>query len=307
VDVAVILNPRAGRAGGLRFLRRFFGGAGPAAAECYRVFVTGGPGEAGRLARRCVEQGVQVIAAMGGDGTVNEVAGALVGTSAFLGVVPLGSGNGFARAFGIPLDPLEALRGLRVYRPLTIDVGRCGSRFFFTTAGIGLDAEVARSFMETFGRVRGQVPYFLLTAWKVLRYRPGAIVLESEGFQYRGRPMLVAVCNTGQYGSGAVISPRSVPNDGRLDVCILEKVNPVVAVRYAHALFRGCIDRLPAMRTFPARKTVLRAASMLTLQLDGEVVKMEGPVEFDILPASLRVLAPETIRTQPPSTLTQVG
>jgi YegS/Rv2252/BmrU family lipid kinase len=292
VDVAVILNPKAGAVGGLRYLRKFFGDAGSQPAGRYRVFVTGGPGDARRLAEKCVEQGFAVIAAMGGDGTVNEVAGALVGTAARLGVIPLGSGNGFARAFGIPLDPLEALRGLGAYATQTIDVGRCGSRFFFTTAGIGLDAEVARSFMRTFGRVRGQIPYFLLTAWKVLFYRPDPIVLESNGFQYRGKPMLVAICNTGQYGSGAVISPRSRPHDGRLDVCILERVNPVAALRYAHALFGGFIDRLPAMKTFPARKAVLHAGETITLQLDGEVVETNGPVEFDVVPASLHVLAP---------------
>jgi YegS/Rv2252/BmrU family lipid kinase len=299
MDIAFIVNPRSGAGSGFSHLREFFaaGALGEGASVGrYRVLASQVPGEARLLSRRCVDDGFDLVVAVGGDGTVNEVAAALVGTRTRLGIVPLGSGNGLARALGIPLSPLAAMRQLATAKCVLMDVGRCGDRFFLSTAGVGVDAEVAYTYMKYFGAVRGRSPYFLLTAMKVLLYRPSEIVLESEALTYQGAPFLLSLCNTTQFGCGAIISPKAKYDDGLLDICILEKIRYRAMPGYVHSLFEGSIDQTPGMRIAHARKVLLLSKKPIKLQLDGESLQVDSPVELGVVPSALHVLIPSPSR-----------
>lgn len=266
----------------------------------HRVQRTEGRGHGGDLARRAVADGFDAVVAIGGDGTINEVARALVGTSAALGILPKGSGNGLAREFKIPLDPTAAARALPGYRPLAIDVGRVNGELFFNVAGFGLDARIARAFeiSESGGR-RGRWPYVKLGLRAFLRYRPSPVTLRHDGGQTRVTPLLVALANGKQYGSGARIAPDAVIDDGLLDVAVVEDAPWHRLIAAVPRLFAGTFRRASFLRTFRTQRLRVDFDEEGPYHLDGEV-RSGRSLDVDLLPRALNVLVPPEFAAAPP-------
>ncbi len=270
----------------LRWISTIFEDAG----EKPDIVFTRQRGHANELAREAVEKEFDIVVAVGGDGTINEIGSALTGTPVAMGIIPAGSGNGFARNVDIPLDQKEAVRLLLDPEIRIIDVGKINEYFFFNVAGTGLDAEVSQNF-EEFG-VRGPLPYFLVGTRSYFQFHPEPLKIETDHEILEVTPLIVSIANGAQYGNGAIIAPNAKPDDGLLDVCILDSIPIWKAVPNIYRLFNGTIDQIEEFRVFQTRKLVIHRSGAGTIHTDGDPRKAGAELRIEVVPASLRVAVP---------------
>ena len=174
------------------------------------------------LSKKAVAEGIDIIVAVGGDGTVNEVASQLIKTSNTLGIVPLGSGNGLARHLGIPRNIEKAIDLINKQQTSTIDTGSVNGNIFVSIAGVGFDALVAERFAR--GVRRGFLGYFQIIANEYFNYKPQTYKLTFDnGKVITERALFVAFANSNQFGYNTTIAPNAKLRDGLLDVCIVKK------------------------------------------------------------------------------------
>jgi len=244
-------------------------------------------GDGEREARRAAAEGIDVVVGAGGDGTLHDIGNGLAGTRTALGVIPLGSGNGYARALGIPLDTARAMQALLAGAPAPLDVGEIGGRFFLSTSGVGLDAAVGEEFEKS--PIRGGIPYFGIAFKEILQYQPFAVRIEFGGERREFRPLLVTVANTNQFGLGAVIAPKARPDDGLLDVCVIEEFSVLEALLHTPKLFLGEIDKLPNVRIYQTPEVRLVLERPVPGHVDGEPRALPSDILFRVRPAYLNV------------------
>jgi len=231
--------------------------------------------------------------AVGGDGTLNEVAARLVGTAATFGLVPCGSGDGLGRHLGIHGSVEHALAVLDAGQPRLIDSGLADGHPFFTAAGLGFEADVA----ERFNRLvrRGFFRYLRTSAQLWREFVPAEVTIEHDGGRDRGRAFTLAVANSDQYGNQARIAPGARVDDGLLDLTLIPPVSLLRAIPMLRRLFNGSIDGgRGVLRLRSARFVVERPAPGL-IHTDGETHAAGARVEFIVRPRSLRVLAPAPV------------
>lgn len=265
------------------------------------LWMTSGPGQARELARTAAEEGFEVVLAVGGDGTANEVAGGLLGSSAALGVVPAGSGNGLARTLRIPIDADRALRELAAAVTLRMDVGRVNGRPFLNVAGAGFDAAVGHAFHARAlrGGRRGVMSYARIAFAMSWTYRCGGFTLEAGEHRFEGQAWLVAFVNGRQYGGAAVIAPGARLDDGLLDVVVVEEAAPLEILAAAPRLYLGGLEGFRRYRRLAASQAVLTAPEPFPHHCDGEPGGPVTRLEVSIEPRALRVLVPRATANDP--------
>jgi len=302
--ICFVINPISGSRKGkwitLSGIRSYF----PRLRFDLTVTTTNGPGDATLIAERAVSAGADMVVAVGGDGTVNEVARALIGSQCVLGVVPMGSGNGFARNFAMPMRVDSALRVLSAGEIVSLDVGFINHHPFFNVAGFGLDAEICFSY-EQFGR-RGPLPSFLLAIQHFFRHRPETVIVQHEGREKKLRSVLFSIANLPQYGSGAVIAPMARGDDGRLDVCSLEPLSVWRALINAPRLFNRTIHRMDGFRTFAAEHLVVLREKAGPIHVDGNSLQEDARLEVEIRPRAIRVACPASDRRKIPAIAAEI-
>jgi len=288
-----ILNPHAGhnrRRPGLRQQLREFAAAGPSEAV---VEVTEGPGHARELATAAVQAGAEVVAAVGGDGTMNEVAQGLLGAPAALALVPCGSGNGLALHLRIPRSLTGALRLAADPDAAVreIDSGEVAGLPFFNAMGIGLDAEISRRFNRL---TRRGLPAYLRAGWGAWQERrPVQCTLEVGSERRALSALLVSVLNSDQYGNHARVAPGAEVDDGELDLVAVTATGLLRVARLMPHLFLGSLDSsVPGLLRRSARRFALVRPAAGPLHTDGEVHPGPARLEVVIRPRSLRVLVP---------------
>jgi diacylglycerol kinase (ATP) len=291
----VLVNPAAGRGRSLQVRK---------AVESYwrqqgvpaEFRAAGSPEEVRAMSREARGAGYSSVVALGGDGTVHEVINGAAGTSAVVGVLPAGGGNDLARALGLPFDPLEAAHAVLHARPRRMDLLRlraAGGRecLYAGAGGMGLDAEAAQLANTRFRRVPGAVRYVVAAIAAFREARPLAVRLPADGDFHEFSAHLVAVANTPSYGSGVRIAPAARIDDGWMDLAI------VAPLRWSQVLdglllaLRDGDIRWPEMRRMRARKVRLETDRPVIFHGDGEVLG-ETPVEIEVLPGHLEILAP---------------
>jgi diacylglycerol kinase (ATP) len=290
--VAVIINPISGTGGrpevarGRAELAASIVNANGLEAE---VFISERPGHAPELARAALARGVRVIAAWGGDGTVNEVASAVAFTEASLAIIPSGSGNGLARELGIPLEPVDAFRAALGGVERIIDAGELDGRLFFNIAGIGLDARVAQRFAAGGLVRRGLLRYLELTAQELFTYDPDEHVVAVDGDVQRERALIVALANARQYGNGAIVAPHARLDDGQLDVVVVARRPLVTIVRQLPMVFAGRIDELPGVTIRRGAEIEVTSARPVIYHVDGEPFVGAASITGRVRARALRV------------------
>jgi diacylglycerol kinase (ATP) len=253
---------------------------------------TAGPGDATVIAQRAVAKNYLMVIAAGGDGTVNEVARALVNSPVSLGILPLGSGNGLARSFHIPLHVDHAVSLLRNPKFISIDVGVVDGQMFVGVCGVGFDAMIGHKFQE-FGP-RGLLPYFIIGIREYFRYRSRQFILHASSQTLTVNPLLITVANTRQYGGGAIIAPSADFQDGLLDVCMIEKISIFKALFVLPLLFTGQIERSKYYTHFVCRSVeIISDDDHGYLHTDGEPRFHKKRIQIGIKHAALRVCVPE--------------
>jgi len=251
---------------------------------------TDGPGDATRLAREAAAAGDRMVVAVGGDGTVNETASGLVGSETALGIIPRGSGNGLARSLNIPLHVNDALEVICTGKEHHIDAGRAAHRYFFVVTGVGFDASVGHKFNSA--PLRGPLPYFYIAAREFANYQPEPLRLHLEDGVMEMTPFLVTIANTAQYGNGAIIAPHARPDDGVLEVCVIQPMNFAEFVMNAPKLFNGTADTIPQITYYRSQTATIEKTGPVLFHVDGEAQISEGPVKVSVLPQALKVIVP---------------
>jgi diacylglycerol kinase (ATP) len=253
------------------------------------VFVTERGGHARELAQAALGRGVSLCIGWGGDGTVNEIASALAFTSASLGIIPSGSGNGLSREMGIPFDPRAAFEVALGMHERVIDAGEIEGRFFFNLAGVGLDARIAHQFAATGLVRRGFVRYLEVATSEIFKRTTQEYEITINGQLRRSHVMLVAIANGRQYGNGALIAPAARIDDGQLDVVVIDDRSPWAVIRHAPKLFRGRLADVPGVTMSPAATVEIAANEPLIFHVDGEPCQGGSIISARIRPAALRV------------------
>lgn len=250
-------------------------------------------GHATKIAKKLIKKGVKRIVAVGGDGTVNEIAAELDGKEAVLGIIPSGSGNGLARHLGIPGKPEKALDVLNSGKIIRIDAGRVNDRLFFCTCGTGFDARVGKIFDKLDGR--GLINYIKTIIRELIQYRPKKYKIRIDGKKYKQRAFLVTVANAGQYGGNAYIAPRAKIDDGLFDICIFRPFPRFKSVFLGLRLFNRTIDASKYLDIYRGSEIIIERNKNIRMHVDGEPVKMKHKVRITVLPKSLKVIVPDEI------------
>lgn len=253
---------------------------------------TQGVGDATRLAREAVEQGLDLVCAIGGDGTVNEVVNGIAGTGVTLAVVPTGTVNVLALELGIPLDPPDACRLAAQGHAIDVDLGRAGERYFALMAGAGFDAAVVAAMNPMFKRALQEAAFalqglrvFLTEDFPLIRVESGAET--AEGY-------FVVVGNSSNYGGSFGITPIADMRDGLLDVCVLKDKSLLGMAHYWLAALLSAHLRHPKVeyfRTAHARLSVAEGEGEVLVQTDGEVAG-KLPLDCTVVPGALHVITP---------------
>jgi YegS/Rv2252/BmrU family lipid kinase len=251
------------------------------------IWETTAPNEAHTFAKKALINGASKIIAVGGDGTINEVASALVGTDIPLGIIPFGSGNGLARHLRIPLKKNKALALALSGQVNKIDVGILNGKYFFCTAGIGFDATVAKVFSK--GKGRGLINYIKATLSTIFKYRPIDIALNDGP---KETVFSLTIANANQFGNNAFISPLSNIQDGVLEVVKIHKIGLFRAFFIAIRLFKGNIHESNHVQVITTKKININYQSGAPIHLDGESIQTEKPIlTIQIIPRSLAVIS----------------
>lgn len=288
----IIINPISGnqrkREENIRLVHRF-----AARHRVHDIVETRKRGDAAEFSRAAVKGGQEMVVAVGGDGTINEVASELVDTDVCLGIVPLGSGNGLARSIYLPRNVEEACQILHDGRVAAIDVGKVNARYFFLIAGVGFDAHVGLSF-ENHSK-RGPLAYFYLAAREFFSYRPEALTLDTGTGVIEEAPFVVAIANGRQYGNNALVAPGAKLDDGLLNVLVVHALPwwrlPVMLSR----LFSGAVRRVPGTSFCKTNTVVIQRKKESWVNVDGEICLEAPELNISILPKSLRIMTPPNI------------
>ncbi|HUE76729.1 MAG TPA: diacylglycerol kinase family protein [Longimicrobiales bacterium] len=304
----VILNPTSGGGRGRRAARSILVGLERRRIGG-RIVATTGPGEAESLALAAAREGADIVVAAGGDGTVHEVANGLLRAldegiaGAALGVLPVGTGNDFAKLVG-PTGDLDRSLEILATGPLRrFDAGRArwagSSRWFVNGAGTGIDVEVVRQILRRRGRWGPAVGRYLSAVLRALAlYRPIPLRIRMDDHSVEGDTMLVAATNGRCVGGGFWVCPDAEPDDGRFDICIVKRTSILESLRALPLILRGTHAKHPKVEMHRATRVEIEplGPDPLFFQLDGELHEPPDTraLTFDVIPGALPVItAPE--------------
>ena len=293
IRIQAIINPVSG-VGSKRKIPRMIEEVCARRGGCsLEIAFTRYAGHASELTREALRAGADYIFAVGGDGTVNEIARAMLHSGATLGIIPKGSGNGLARELHIPMDVRKALDLIERGHTTLIDACQANGRVFFCTCGVGFDAAVSQKFAHE--RRRGSLTYLRNTIEEYLSYEPEPYELLVDGQTIKEKAFLVACANASQYGNNAFIAPHANIQDGQMDVTILAPFTPLDIAPLAIQLFTRRIDRNSKIRTMKARQVTIIRQKPGIMHLDGEPVMADSRIDVEVIPGALRVLTPEVV------------
>ena len=301
----IVLNPYAGQASSLRQNVEEARNVWLAHGWTVDVETTHQPGDGVRLAREAAEQGYDVVAAAGGDGTINEVINGLAGTRTALAALPIGTVNVWVRELGFPLEPRAAAAALLHARRHRIDLGRAGDRYFLLMAGIGFDAAVVNEVRSDEKRRLGALAYVVRAFDLALRYRGRRARIALDGRIIRGRVLLVVIGNSQLYGGVFKITARACIDDGLLDVCIIKGDSLAEAPLRLFSILRQRYNLDPRIEYHRARVVHIDTRGALPVQVDGDQ-SGSTPMTFSVAPGALYALLPQTppaddlLRAAPP-------
>ena len=243
-------------------------------------------------ARRAVEDGVGRLLVMGGDGMINSIGTVLIGTDVALGVIPTGSGNGFARHFDIPLNIVKATKALAFAKTKRIDVGYANDHPFFVTCSLAWDAALVDAFEKS--PVRGVLPYILAGVYQFFEYtpQPFTLLLDHAEELHIPDPLLCTIANLTQYGGGAKIAPGAKSDDGKLQLITIRRSDFPKVIPMIGKVFDGKIHQIRGIETQSFQTLTVRREKEGPMQLDGELLSAPADVQIRVQPRALNILVP---------------
>ena len=248
-------------------------------------------GHAAEIARKAVEQDVDIVVAVGGDGTVNETARALIHSNVALGIVPCGSGNGLARHLFLPMNPDGALQVISECNIHTLDYGLINNMPFFCTAGVGFDAFLSDRFNKS-GK-RGLLSYIENALTEGVSYEPETYELEILGEEAEVktyRAFLITCANASQYGNDFYIAPHASMADGLMDVTIMEPFTVFETPQIAYQLVHRTITQNSHIKTFRCKDLIIRRTKPGVIHVDGDPKDSDSEVRVSLVPKDIRMV-----------------
>jgi diacylglycerol kinase (ATP) len=288
--IAFIINPKSGTASKKNIPELIDGHLDLTKFEPV-IHFTQEAGHATRLTNKCLQQGISKIVAVGGDGTVNEVARALIHKNAALGIIPAGSGNGLARYLKVPLKTSEAIALLNHCNISAIDFGTINDHPFFCTCGVGFDAHIGNKFSES--TKRGFWTYLKETVSAFFGYRSKKYTIKIDDQKFKTQAFMITVANAGQYGNDVYISPSADIRDGLLDLCILSPFPKIKAIDLGIKLFKRTIDKSRYLTVIRGKRISIKRKKKGEVHLDGEPAVMGKKLKIRIEDLGLKVLIPK--------------
>jgi diacylglycerol kinase (ATP) len=287
----VVVNPVAGKGSARRVWERVGPALCAAGVADWECVTSQRAGHARELAQAAAQAGCERVVAVGGDGTLYEVANGVARTDTAVAIVPTGTGNDSSRNLGIPAEPIAAAR-LALTGPIrAIDLGEIetsrGSRYFVNVAGFGFDAEVTTRVSALPHIVGGTLPYVVGVLQALGQFRSPRMRISLDERTLEGRVFLVAVANCASYGGGMRIAPDAVPDDGFFDVCVVNDLSRLSALRLLPKMYSGGHRSHPAVELLRCREVHAQSDVQVHCQADGELVG-DLPARFKIHPAGLR-------------------
>jgi diacylglycerol kinase (ATP) len=258
-----------------------------------RIMFTDGPGHAISLARDAGDQGFQRVVAVGGDGTLNEVAQGLLQNQIPMGIIARGSGNGLARHLGIPLAIPAAIENIFTGAPLAMDTFTLNKKLSLNVSGIGFDGHIANLFG---GKTkRGLTGYASLILQEYLRFREFEFEIAVGTLRETRKAFVVAVANSSQYGNNACIAPAASVTDGLLHINMLKKV-PAYRFDFVYAFFNRSIHKSTFSEVVEAPALKIKTSTPVSFHVDGEPCGQHDSFDIAVNPAALQVIVPDSTR-----------
>ncbi len=256
----------------------------------YEVVFTEKPGHGISLSRQAAEMGYYAVVAVGGDGSINEVASSLINSDTALAIIPTGSGNGFANHFHIPHDMKQAIQVINTGKISVVDTMVADEQTVIGICGVGFDAHIAHEF-ASYGK-RGFSSYIKVVLREFPRYKNLKYKMEVNGKIVEHQAILITFANASQFGNNAVINPQANVQDGMMEICIMKPFNLLQFPMMVYSLFHKKIDKMPYMEVIKTDQVTLLNNIKKIAHIDGEPVFIEEQTVFKIIPKSLRVIIP---------------
>lgn len=257
----------------------------------YKIAFTHYSKHATELSKKAVEEGYEIIAVAGGDGSVNEAGRSLLGTDSSLAILPCGSGNGTARHLGLPMNLEKAIGVINHGKSKIIDTFFVNEDVCINTAGIGYAAHIAHEFSKL--KKRGFGNYLKLAVRDSRRFKTFFCETEINGITKKTDAFIIDIANGNQWGSNAVIAPQAKNDDGVLDICLVKKFPFVKFPFMAMRLFTNSIHRSKYVEIVRTKEATIHLCSNENrAHIDGEPVVVKNELRIKINPASLKVLVP---------------
>ncbi len=266
------------------------------AGQPYRAYFTRQAGEGTGLAARASSEGAELVVAVGGDGTLKEVAGGINLEQNLFGAIPAGTGNGFVRSCAIPLQWKKAFRGLARWQPRRIDVGRVNDQLFLNVVGTGLDAAVVKTAATKYRALKGYPAYAFAVVDQAATFSRFQCRVECNGLKFEDDQALVALVANGRYYGGKLcIAPQALPDDGQFDFCLLKKrsISGLLSLGARVAAQKHLSSR--DVITMRGHTFILETDPPMLCHADGDLYEAPS-VKVEIIPSALRILAPRPVQ-----------
>lgn len=254
----------------------------------YSIRETEYAGHAYEIAKESKEQGIDIVVAVGGDGTVNEVGRALVHSNTALGIIPTGSGNGLARHLLIPMKIKGAIQVLNDCEITDLDYGIINEHPFFCTCGVGFDAFISEKFAEA-GK-RGPITYLENILKEGLKYEPETYEIEAENGTIKKKAFLISCANASQYGNNAYIAPQASMSDGMIDVIIMEPFDALEASQISIEMFNKTLDKNNKIKTFRSKEIKIYRKAPGVIHYDGDPIETGKEIVVTLKEKGIKIL-----------------
>lgn len=254
----------------------------------YSIVETQRAGHASELAYNAMKEGVDIVVAVGGDGTVNEVARALVESKTALAIIPCGSGNGLARHIMLPMNVKGAIEIINKCEIHDLDYGCINGMPFFCTCGMGFDAFISMKFAMS-GK-RGPITYVENVLKEGLKYKPETYEIEDETGTKQYKAFLVSVANASQYGNDAYIAPQASMRDGLMDIIIMEPFDMLQAAQVSIDMFNKTLDKNSHIKTFRSKHIHVHRSQPGVIHYDGDPIMADADLDISIRERGIRVV-----------------
>jgi diacylglycerol kinase (ATP) len=249
------------------------------------------PGHAAEIAAEATNKNFDIVVAVGGDGTINEIAAMVMQQNKILGILPFGSGNGLARYLKIPMNTTKAIQVINSLNVMEMDTAVFNGKPYFNMAGMGFDAHISSVFAGN--KTRGLSSYVKLGLKEMLNYKAETYTITVDGQIYTRTAFVVSIANSSQYGNNAYISPEASVTDGLLDVCIVKSFPLIKLPKLAYVMLRGITQRSDMVEIIRGRDIHISRVQEAAIHIDGEPFLMGKDITISILPLSLNIITPD--------------